>query len=93
MHTPEGFTPSHSPPATLPEETLAFAFRDDKLLVGGPEDAPLVPQSSMLESLGVDGDRHYLGELAGVAGREALGRVHAGRARAGGEASAALTPP
>ncbi len=67
MHTPEGFTPSHSPPATLPEGTLAFAFRDDKLLVGGPEDAPLVPQSSMLESLGVDGDRHYLGELAGVA--------------------------
>ena len=38
-HT-EGFTPSHSPPATLPEGTLAFAFRDDKLLVGGPKTRP-----------------------------------------------------
>ena len=67
MHTPEGFTPSHTPPAKLPPEALAFAFRDDKVLVGGPDDAPVVPQSSMLEALGLTGDRHYLGELGGVA--------------------------
>jgi len=67
MHTPEGFNPSHTPPATLPEETLAFAFRDDKILVGGPDDAPVVPRSSALEALALDGLRHYLGELAGIA--------------------------
>jgi NAD+ diphosphatase len=66
MHTPEGFNPSHTPPATLPDETLAFAFRDDKLLVGGPDNAPVVPQSSALKALGLHGDRHYLGELEGV---------------------------
>ena len=66
MHTPEGFNPGHTPPATLPDETLAFAFRDDKLLVGGSDDAPTVPQSATLEAMGLDGDRHYLGELEGV---------------------------
>ena len=67
MHTPQGFTPSHTPPATLPDGTLAFAFRDDKVLVGGADDAPVVPHSSMLEALGLEGDRHYLGDLEGVA--------------------------
>jgi NAD+ diphosphatase len=67
MYTPEGFTPRHGRPETLPDGTLAFAFRGDKILVGGPEDAPFVPQSSQLEDLGLEGNRHYLGELAGVA--------------------------
>jgi NAD+ diphosphatase len=67
MHTPEGFNPSHTPPVTLPGETFAYAFRDDKVLVGGPDDAPFVPHSSMLETLGLKGDRHYLGELGNVA--------------------------
>ena len=66
MHTPEGFTPSHTPPAKLPDETLAFAFRDDKLLVRGSDDAPIVPRSSALEAVELHGDRHYLGELEGV---------------------------
>ena len=66
MHTPEGFNPGHTPPATLPDETLVFAFRDDKLLVGGSDNAPVVPHSSALEALGLHGDRHYLGELEGV---------------------------
>ena len=35
MHTPQGFTPSHARPDALPADTLAFAFRDDKILVGG----------------------------------------------------------
>ena len=49
MHTPEGFTPSHALPAALPADTLAFAFRDDKILVGGADDAPVVPRSSELD--------------------------------------------
>jgi len=67
MHTPEGFTPSHALPAALPANTLAFAFRDATLLVGGADDAPVVPRSSELEGLGFGGDRHYLGDLNGTA--------------------------
>ena len=67
MHTPEGFAPSHVPPPTLPAGTLAFAFRDAKLLVGGPEDAPTLPLVSDLERLHLGGPTHYLGELRGIA--------------------------
>jgi len=67
MHTPEGFTPSHAPPGPLPANTLAFAYRHDKILVGGTEEAPSVPDSSSLNGLGLRGDHHYLGDLAGVA--------------------------
>ena len=66
MYTPEGFTPSHARPDAMPGGALAFAFRDDKILVAGPEDAPVVPQLSKLEELGMGGDGHYLGDLAGV---------------------------
>ncbi len=66
MHTPEGFTPSHLLPAVLPADTLAFAFRDARILVGGTDDAPFVPPISHLERLGIGGDRHYLGELGGT---------------------------
>jgi NAD+ diphosphatase len=67
MHTPHGFTPSHARSDALPGSALAFAFRDDKILVGGSEDSPSVPDLAGLEALGLAGDRHYLGELAGVA--------------------------
>jgi NAD+ diphosphatase len=67
MHTPEGFTSGHARPGPLPANTLAFAFRDDKILVGGTEDAPCVPDSSSLNGLGLGGEHHYLGDLAGVA--------------------------
>ncbi|MDH5246870.1 MAG: NAD(+) diphosphatase [Betaproteobacteria bacterium] len=72
MHTPEGFTPSHALPAALPADTLAFAFRDGRILVGGTEDAPVVPVVAQLERLGLRGDRHYLGEL----GRTGCVAVH-----------------
>jgi NAD+ diphosphatase len=67
MHTPEGFTSGHARPGPLPANTLAFAFRDDKILVGGTEDTPSVPDSSSLNGLGLGGEHHYLGDLAGVA--------------------------
>jgi NAD+ diphosphatase len=67
MHTPEGFTPGHAPPATLPADALAFAFRDTGVLVGGTADAPVIPRTSELEELGLEGDKHYLGALDGTA--------------------------
>jgi NAD+ diphosphatase len=67
MHTPEGFTAAHALPPTLPPTTLAFAFREARLLVSGPDDAPMVPLYSDLESLGIAGVPHYLGDLDGTA--------------------------
>lgn len=67
MYTPEGFTPKHVAPATLPTGALAFAFRDAKLLVGGGDDAPVIPESSALDEWGIGTSRHYLGELNGTA--------------------------
>ena len=64
MHTPDGFTPSHARPAPLPATTLAFAFATQDL-VGGPDDAPIVPRFVEIESSGIGGDRHYLGDLPG----------------------------
>ena len=66
LHTPAGFTSSHTLPAALPADALAFAFRDARMLVGGTDDAPLVPSIAQLERLGIRGDRHYLGELDGT---------------------------
>ena len=66
MHTPAGFTPSHALPAALPADTLAFAFRDARVLVGGADDAPVVPRASDLAGLGIGGHPHYLGELDGT---------------------------
>ncbi len=67
MHTPIGFTPSHALPATLPAGALVFAFRADRILVRGADDAPAIPRSSELDGLGIGGHRHYLGELDGTA--------------------------
>ena len=66
MHTPTGFTPSHVLPALLPGTALAFAYSDAKLLVGGDEQTPAIPTLAELGAAGVDGVRHYLGELQGV---------------------------
>jgi NAD+ diphosphatase len=66
MHTPEGFTPSHVLPESLPAATFAFAFREAKLLVGGSREAPLVPALTELEALGLGGSVHYLGDLGGT---------------------------
>jgi NAD+ diphosphatase len=67
MHTPDGFTPKHLLPAALPPDTLAFAFRDARLLVGGTVDAPTVPTLSALEALGSGSPVHFLGELDAMA--------------------------
>ena len=67
MHTPEGFSPSHARPAGLPAGTLAFAFRGTKLLVGGPDDVPVVPELAALGADNVGEPPHYLGELHGTA--------------------------
>ena len=63
MHTPEGFTPRHVLPAALPAGTLAFAFHDARLLVGGADEAPVIPDFSALEQLGIAGSVHFLGDL------------------------------
>ena len=67
MHTPDGFTPSHVLPAELPGGTLAFAFRDATLLVGGTVDEPVVPTLSALEARGLGAAAHFLGDLESVA--------------------------
>ena len=50
-------------PTELRAGTLAFAFRDTKLLVGGSEDAPVVPALAWVESLRIADAVHYLGTL------------------------------
>ena len=67
MHTPEGFTPRHVLPSVLPAGTLAFAFRDAGLLVGGADEAPVVPGFSVLQQLEIAGPVHYLGDLDATA--------------------------
>jgi NAD+ diphosphatase len=66
MHTPVGFTPSHVAPAAIPAAALAFAFVESRLLVCGDEQTPAVPPMADLERAGLDGARHYLGQLEGV---------------------------
>ena len=66
MYTPEGFVASLLLPATLPDAAFAFAFSGDKMIVGGDEATPVVPTLGELLRAGVDGSRHYLGDLAGV---------------------------
>jgi NAD+ diphosphatase len=70
VHTPEGFAPAHVLPAALSAGTIAFAFRNDKVLVSGTgapgEATPRLPAWSELPSLGLGGAPHYLGALDGV---------------------------
>jgi NAD+ diphosphatase len=67
MHTPKGFTPKHVLPAALPAESLVFAIRDARLLVGGPEDAPVVPDFATSQRFVAGNAVYYLGELDGTA--------------------------
>jgi NAD+ diphosphatase len=53
-------------PALLSPAALAFAFSDAKMIVGGDERTPTIPTQGELAAAGVDGVRHYLGELSGV---------------------------
>jgi len=66
MHTPHGFTPSHVLPDPLPAGSLAFAYRDAKLAVGGAEDAPSIPTLGAIVGAGLGGEMHHLGSLDGV---------------------------
>jgi NAD+ diphosphatase len=66
MHTPEGFVPSHQLPRPLAAAALAFAFSGDKMVVGGSDTAPSIPTLGELNRAGIDGVRHYLGDLDGV---------------------------
>ena len=66
MHTPAGFTPGHVRPQSLAEGTLAFAFRGDRLLVGGSPEAPTVPELGAVRQFAAGEALHYLGELDGT---------------------------
>jgi NAD+ diphosphatase len=66
MHTPPGFEPAHVLPPALPPTTLAFAFRDNRLAVGGGEKTPSIPTLADLARGGLAGAHHYLGTLDGV---------------------------
>ena len=66
MHTPAGFTPAHLRPESLAGNTLAFAFRGDKLLVGGTADVPVVPELAATQQFAPGEAVHYLGELDGI---------------------------
>jgi NAD+ diphosphatase len=67
MNTPLAFAPGVALPAALSETALAFAWRDDKLLVrANAEGPPTMPTLGELARLGIDGERLYLGRLDGV---------------------------
>ena len=66
MFTPAGFTPAHAMPAALPATTLVFAFRGEKILVGGDEKAPRILTHREFAATGLHGPCHYLGEYQGV---------------------------
>jgi NAD+ diphosphatase len=63
MYTPVGFTPLHVMPEVLGAETYAFAYRDGKILVGGSEEAPIIPALARLTAAGITGTPHFLGNL------------------------------
>jgi NAD+ diphosphatase len=65
MHTPEGFEPAHAMPPALPGGALGFAFREARLVVAGPEDAPAIPTLDALAAAGLAGSMHFLGALDG----------------------------
>jgi NAD+ diphosphatase len=67
MHTPAGFIPAHALPAALAPDTLAFAYRDSRIAIGGSEEAPEVPVLAALDAAGIEGSLRYLGTLHGRA--------------------------
>ncbi|HEY5308529.1 MAG TPA: NUDIX-like domain-containing protein, partial [Casimicrobiaceae bacterium] len=50
-------------PQRLDDATLAFAFREAKLLIGGSDGAPVVPTFGALTKAGISGVPHFLGTL------------------------------
>ena len=66
MHTPAGFVPAHLMPTALPATALVFAFRGERILVGGDEQAPRILTDSEFAATGLQGRCHYLGEYQGV---------------------------
>ena len=66
MHTPPGFEPSHATLEAVPPAALVFAFRAEKILVGGDENAPTILTRAEFEATGLDGPTHYLGAYQGV---------------------------
>jgi NAD+ diphosphatase len=67
MFTPPDFAPAHLTPAAVPDDALAFAFDDARLLVHEPDDVPHVPTLAQVRALGTGSAIHYLGALAGRA--------------------------
>lgn len=65
MHTPTAFVPSQRMPPALPDDALAFAYRETKLLVAAGE-PPAVPTIASLAGSGLSGPIHYMGALAGT---------------------------
>ena len=66
MHTPSGFAPSHRLPAVLPGHSFGFAISGTRLLARDTPNAAAVAALAELDDAGLTGERHYLGELAGV---------------------------
>ena len=66
MFTPSGFTPAHALPPDLPASALVFAFRGEKIIVGGDEATPSLLTLVELDKTGLEGPVHYLGDYRGV---------------------------
>ncbi|HVE49771.1 MAG TPA: NAD(+) diphosphatase [Casimicrobiaceae bacterium] len=66
MHTPVGFTPAHAMPDALSTAALVFAFRGDKILVGGDDRAPAILTREEFDATGLAGTCHYLGAYQGI---------------------------
>ncbi len=66
MHTPTDFAPGHRAPASLPAESYAFAWRSDRILVGGTDEVPVIPRLADVAQSDLAGARHYLGDLGGT---------------------------
>jgi NAD+ diphosphatase len=65
LNSPPGFEPGFVLPAEIAGNALAFVWREDKILVRD-EEAPVLPRVSDVMQLGMDGARHYLGQLDAV---------------------------
>jgi NAD+ diphosphatase len=65
LNSPPGFEPGFVLPAEIAGNALAFVWHEDKILVRD-EEVPVLPRVSDAMQLGVDGARHYLGQLDGL---------------------------
>jgi len=66
VYTPSGFVPAHALPDALADDTLAFAYFENRLVVSVAEDAPRLPTRHDIATLGLSGREHYLGRLGDV---------------------------